>query len=273
VHEPLNETRTPHGGATLAAGTEGARAAGDPAAPAGAPRSAATAPAPFVRALFLALVGLLIEGTLLALALGGVRPLLGHPPALALLTIWTASNFALAVMRPVGRQVVARGIADAPLVMATLFVVPLFATPVSALGERLGIAVAPWNAVPESAAAAIVWGGVALTALGLAIRIAAMRQLGARFSPRIALQREHALETRGLYARIRHPGYLGALLATLGGILAFRSMLAWPLFALMWVAQSSRARREESLLEEHFGEAYRHYAKRAGQFLPKVVRS
>jgi protein-S-isoprenylcysteine O-methyltransferase Ste14 len=41
----------------------------------------------------------------------------------------------------------------------------------------------------------------------------------------------------------------------------------------MWVAQSSRARREESLLEEHFGEAYRHYAKRAGRFLPKVVRS
>jgi protein-S-isoprenylcysteine O-methyltransferase Ste14 len=273
VHEPPNESRAPHAGATPGAAPEGARAAGDTAAPAGAPRSADTAPASFLRALFLALVGLLIEGTLLALALGGVAPLLGHPPALALLAIWTAGNFALAVMRPVGRQDVARGIADAPLVMAALLLMPLLATPVSALGERLGLAAAPWNAIPASTAAAIVWSGVALSAFGLVIRIAAMRRLGARFSPRIALQRGHALETGGLYARIRHPGYLGALLATLGGVLAFKSMLAWPLFALMWVAQSARARREESLLEEHFGGVYRDYAKRTGRFLPKIVRT
>jgi protein-S-isoprenylcysteine O-methyltransferase Ste14 len=221
------------------------------------------------RALLLATIVLLIEGALLALALGGLRPLLAHPPALALLAIWTASNLTLARLRPVGRQDVARGVADAPLVMVVLFVVPLFAAPLSALGERLDLGTAPWGAVPPAAAAAVPWSGVALAALGLAIRITAMRQLGARFSPRIALQKSHALETGGLYARIRHPGYLGALLATLGGILAFQSMLAWPLFALMWVAQTARARREEALLEEHFGEAYRDYAKRAGRFVPK----
>lgn len=233
-----------------------------------APR--ATARASFVRALFFTLVALLIEASLLAFALGGVPALLAHAPALALIAVWAASNFTLAVLRPVGPQDVARRVADAPLVMLTLFVVPLLATPVSALGERVGIATGPWSVIPAGAATAIVWSGVALAAIGLAIRITAMRRLGARFSPRIALQRAHALETGGLYARIRHPGYLGAMLATLGGVLAFRSMLAWPLVALMYVAESARARREEALLEEHFGDAYRAYAKRTGRFLPKI---
>ena len=236
------------------------------------PVTPAPARASFVRALFFTLVALLVEATLLALALGGVPALLGHAPALALIAIWTASNFTLAVLRPVGPQDVARRVADAPLVMLTLFFVPLLATPLSALGERLGLATGPWGALPAPAAAAIVWSGVALTAIGLAIRISAMRRLGARFSPRIALQRAHALETGGLYARIRHPGYLGAMLATLGGVLAFRSMLAWPLVALMYVAESARARREEALLEDHFGETYRAYRSRTGRFLPRLSR-
>lgn len=234
------------------------------------PAPRAGAPASFLRALFLTLVALLIEATLLAFALGGVPALLGHVPAMALVAVWAASNFTLAVLRPVGPQDVARQVADAPLVMVTLFFVPLLAAPVSALGERLDLATGPWRALPTEAATAIVWSGVALAAIGLAIRIAAMRRLGARFSPRIALQRAHALETGGLYARIRHPGYLGAMLATLGGVLAFRSMLAWPLLALMYVAESARARREESLLEEHFGAAYRAYLRRSGRFLPKI---
>jgi protein-S-isoprenylcysteine O-methyltransferase Ste14 len=228
----------------------------------------ASAPASLLSAILFALVGLVLEGLLLGLALGGLRPLLAHPPALALLAVWTVSNGVLAWLKPVGKQDVTTVRKDAPLVLVALFLLPLFATPVSALGERLGLANAPWGALPEAAAQAIVWTGVALSGLGLAIRIAAMRRLGARFSPRIAVQKEHALETRGLYSRIRHPGYLGALLATFGGVMAFQSMLAWPLVALMFVAQSARARREETLLEEHFGDDYRAYAKRAGRFLP-----
>ncbi len=222
------------------------------------------------RALLFALLGLLLEGALLALALGSVGALLVHLPALALLAVWTAGNFALAALRPVGRQDVVESRADLPLVMLLLFVVPLAATPVSALGERLRLLDQPWHAMPAALAVAITWAGVAISALGLAVRIAAMLRLGARFSPRIALQRAHALETGGLYARVRHPGYLGAMLATLGGVLVFRSMLAWPLVALMWLAETLRARREEALLEAHFGEPYRAYLARTGRFLPRL---
>lgn len=226
-------------------------------------------PPTLARALTFTLVGLLLEGGLLALALGGIGALLAHVPALVLLAVWTAGNFALALLRPVGRQDVVESRADAPLVMLLLFVVPLFATPVSALGERLQLLVRLWQVMPTALVAAVTWGGVAISALGLAIRITAMTRLGARFSPRIALQRTHALETGGLYAYVRHPGYLGSMLATLGGIFVFHSMLAWPLFAIMWIAETLRARREEALLEARFGDAYRAWAMRTGRFLPK----
>lgn len=238
----------------------------DPAVPPGAPPRFAGA----VRALVFCLVALAVDALLLGLALGGVRPLLAHPQAVALLVVWTASNFTLALRRPVSSQDVVRDSKDARFVMLALFLIPLFAPAVSALGERMGLAAAPWDALPSSVAAALTWAGVVMTAAGLAIRITAMSRLGPRFSPHIAVQREHALETSGLYRRIRHPGYLGSLMATFGAVFAFQSMLAWPLLALMVVAQNARAGREEALLEAHFGEAYVRYRGRTGRFVPKL---
>jgi protein-S-isoprenylcysteine O-methyltransferase Ste14 len=85
------------------------------------------------------------------------------------------------------------------------------------------------------------------------------------------MQREHALETRGLYARLRHPGYLGALLASLGGALAFGSAPALPLVAVMSLLLWQRAKREESMLERHFGAEYVRYRSRTGRFLPRLL--
>lgn len=239
----------------------------DPAAvPAAPPRG----PAPIARALLFALAGLAVDALLLGLALGGARALLRHDVALALLAVWTAGNFVLALRRPVGRQDMVVQRDDARFAMLLLFLLPLLAPPLSAFGERMQWGAAPWSAIPAALAAAVAWTGVALVALGLGIRIAAMSRLGSRFSPLIAVQRTHALETGGLYARIRHPGYLGTLLAITGGVLAFKSMLAWPLLALMFAVQDTRARREEALLLEHFGNVYHAYKTRTGRFLPRI---
>jgi len=93
--------------------------------------------------------------------------------------------------------------------------------------------------------------------------------MGARFSPLLALQREHALETTGWYAFVRHPGYLGALLASWGAALAFGSALALPLAGVLTLVQLDRVRREERLLAGHFGEAWSDYARRTGALLPR----
>lgn len=221
-------------------------------------------PARPLRTIVLALTVTAFDAALLVAALGGVAPLLAHSRALALLAIWAVSSVTLALLRPVRSQDVVATAPDARFAMLALFVLPLLTAPVAALGERLGL----W---PLPGGALLRWTGVALAGLGLAVRIAAMAQLGPRFSPLLAMQREHALETRGLYARIRHPGYLGAWLASLGVALAFGSAVALPMVLVMGLLLWNRAGREESLLERHFGDEYRRYRLRSGRFLPRLL--
>ena len=204
---------------------------------------------------------LALDATLLALGLGGFDLLRRDPRALALLAIWAMAGVTLAILRPVRGQDVALSRPD-PLAMLALFFIPLVTPMIAAFGARHAL-------YPLYAAHSIAWTGVALVAAGLALRIAAMAQLGRRFSPFVAVQKEHVLETGGLYAFVRHPGYSGALLSCLGSALAFGSALALPLPAFMLVALLARIHREEALLAGHFGAQWQAYAKRTGALLPR----
>ena len=217
---------------------------------------------PLVMRLLRALIATAVEAALLAWGLGGFDALARSPRALALLLVWFTTGAVLTVTRPVRGQEVARAEKDAAI-MLVLALVPLAIPGLAAWGGRC-----TWWPLPY--AEAIGWMGVALSALGLALRVAAMRQLGARFSPLVALQRDHTLETTGWYARVRHPGYTGALLASLGAAVTFGSALALPLVAIMLLAQSARIRREETLLAERFGDTWRAYAARTGALWPRL---
>ncbi len=211
-----------------------------------------------------ALIVLALETALLTFALGGWRALLASPQAIALLAVWGVSGIALAWLRPIGRQEVVRYERDV-FVMVALLVLPYSIPFVSAAGHGL-----PAARFAEPFATPLAWSGVVVAALGLWLRVASMRQLGARFSPLVAVQREHLLETGGLYSRIRHPGYLGSLLASLGAALAFGSWVALPLWVLMAAAQWARVRREEGLLAAHFGPIWQEYRARTGALLPRL---
>jgi protein-S-isoprenylcysteine O-methyltransferase Ste14 len=210
------------------------------------------------------LLVLAVEAGLLAWGLGRPAALAGSPRALALLALWGAGGLTLSLARPARGQDVARSEPD-PLAMVALALLPLAIPGVAAWGGRLRL----W---PLPAPELVGWLGVALSALGLWVRISAMRQMGTRFSPLLALQREHALETTGWYALVRHPGYLGTLLASWGAALAFGSALALPLAAALTLIQLDRVRREERLLAGHFGEAWNEYARRTGALLPRPAR-
>jgi len=212
-----------------------------------------------------ALVALAIETALLAWGLGGFRALAASPRAWALIAIWGAVGVTLSITRPARGQDPVRSQRD-PLAMAALALIPLAIPAVAAWGGRIG----RW---PLPAPELLGWTGVALSGIGLALRVAAMRQLGARFSPLLAVQREHGLETTGWYALVRHPGYLGSLLASWGAAIAFGSAMALPLAALMTAFQWDRVRREEALLAAQFGDAWRAYAARTGALLPRPWRS
>jgi protein-S-isoprenylcysteine O-methyltransferase Ste14 len=202
-----------------------------------------------------ALLATALDAVLLAIGVGGMDALLHHTRALALLVAWGAGGAVLALLRPVRTHDPVELSRESRGMLIALLVIPLLTPPIAAFAERAG-----WWPLPGGAA--LRWSGVAISALGLILRIVAMAQLGSRFSPFVAVQREHALETRGVYAVFRHPGYVGSWLASLGAVLAFGSAAALPLSLLFMIVLAVRARREERVLERHFGDDYRKYRKR-----------
>ncbi len=224
-----------------------------------------TPAAPAHRPAFALLGGfamLVLDAALLAVGVGGAHALLHHPRAVGLLLVWAAGYGALAGSRRPRPRDPAEKRAERPIVLATLVLVPLLGPMLAAWSERLGLWLLPGGV-------ALGWAGVALAAAGFLLRILAMRRLGARFSPIIEVRHGHALETTGVYAWMRHPGYAGALLANLGAMLAFRSAAPLPLVLLMAAATRARVGREEAALESRFGDEYRSYRGRVGRWWPR----
>ncbi len=76
------------------------------------------------------------------------------------------------------------------------------------------------------------------------------------------------LITSGIYRFVRHPQYTGMFLFTLGWILHWPSVITLILWPVLVVAYAWLARREEAVVIEEFGEAYRKYAEKTPRFLP-----
>jgi protein-S-isoprenylcysteine O-methyltransferase Ste14 len=116
----------------------------------------------------------------------------------------------------------------------------------------------------------IRWLGVALFAAGGALRIWPVFVLGNRFSGLVAIQREHALVTDGIYRVIRHPSYVGLLINSLGWSLAFRSGVGVILTLFLILPLLARINAEEKLLHSHFGAHYNAYRSRTWRLIPGI---
>jgi protein-S-isoprenylcysteine O-methyltransferase Ste14 len=111
--------------------------------------------------------------------------------------------------------------------------------------------------------------GLGLVAVGTAIACWARAALGASWSTAPKADTTGKPITAGPYAWVRHPVYLGVFVALLGDAVAFANWVAL-LIGLVWVLPSLlwRARVEEQLLVEVFGEAYERYRQRTKRLLP-----
>lgn len=81
----------------------------------------------------------------------------------------------------------------------------------------------------------------------------------------------HRLITGGPYALVRHPMYLGIMLAGVGGLLLYRTW-TFVLVILTGLALVLRARREEAVLAAEFGEEWEAYCRRTPGWLPTLTR-
>jgi protein-S-isoprenylcysteine O-methyltransferase Ste14 len=118
---------------------------------------------------------------------------------------------------------------------------------------------------------ALAWCGALLFAAALWLFYATHRELGRNWSVSLELRDQHALITRGVYARVRHPMYSAFWLWA----------IAQALLLPNWVAGSAgilgfgtlflcRVGREEELMLEAFGERYRDYMRRTARIVPWI---
>jgi protein-S-isoprenylcysteine O-methyltransferase len=124
---------------------------------------------------------------------------------------------------------------------------------------------------PGTAWTLLGYGGCALAAAGIAIRVGAVITLRRQFTTTVAIVDHHQLINTGLYRHIRHPAYLGLLLTmaglglAVGNLLALLALIVLPLAATLY-----RIHVEERALLRHFGPAYQAYAARTKRLLPGI---
>lgn len=110
--------------------------------------------------------------------------------------------------------------------------------------------------------------GMALIAMGLWLNIRGAGQFERAGTPIRPSSRSGALVTDGVFRFSRNPMYLGLASMLLGAALTLGSVVALvvvPAFA--WVLDRDFIRREEWILENEFGEAYRTYQDRVSRWL------
>ena len=98
--------------------------------------------------------------------------------------------------------------------------------------------------------------GLGMAVAGFTLSILARIQLGQSFSIRPQARK---LVTTGLYSKFRHPIYLFRGIALLGLFIAWGKLILLACFLLIYSLQTLRARKEEKVLEQAFGEEYRRY--------------
>ena len=111
--------------------------------------------------------------------------------------------------------------------------------------------------------------GLVLMATGIAVRSTAIAQLGRFHTPNVAIRADHRLLQTGLYRYVRHPSYLGALIAFLGFAFALDNWLSLTLILIVTPClYLYRIREEDAALLAAFGEPYRVYCQRTKRLIP-----
>ena len=180
------------------------------------------------------------------------------PTAMALQGAWRGR-------RASGRRV-GRTFSELPTWSLLAILVPYLAVLIR-LWRPLPVRLSPGARLATSAA------GTALTLLGLGVimwgRVALGRMYNVSSALGTRLYADQELVTSGPFGLVRHPMYLGALIAGVGSVLLYRTWAVVLVLAhesIFWV----RAGREDQALEAEFGDTWRTYARRVPAGIPVV---
>ena len=118
------------------------------------------------------------------------------------------------------------------------------------------------------------WVGAAVFLCTLLLLRGAYAALGANWSPKIDVREGQKLITEGIYRCIRHPIYTGMWLWVIAQPLLIQNWIAgWAMGLLFLPLYLTRVPREEAMMLEKFGEAYRDYMTRTGRLIPRLEKT
>jgi len=106
--------------------------------------------------------------------------------------------------------------------------------------------------------------------LSIAVMVWGFWVLAAAWPVLYSAQKARELATQGVYARVRHPQYVGFILIMFGFLIQWPTLLTllmFPVLVLMYVRLSLSEERQS---EQEFGQAWRDYAARTPRFLPRL---
>ena len=114
-------------------------------------------------------------------------------------------------------------------------------------------------------------GGLIMFILFSWVQTLSYKKLGEYYSPEISIFKSHNLISDGPYKNIRHPQYISQILSDFGAGLAIMSYLVLPMVIFVLLPLFIlRAKYEEKLLSEKFGDDWSGYKKRSGFLLPFI---
>ncbi len=135
-----------------------------------------------------------------------------------------------------------------------------------------------WIPLPVSISASAVIvlkaGGLILFLAGLSVTFWARRTLGAMWgvstSRQVKLLPDHRLIQSGPYAWVRHPMYLGWWFSALGLLMIYQTWIVLVIFIMSLAVFYRRARLEENVLAEKFGDEWKSYVVRSKCLIPFI---
>jgi len=111
--------------------------------------------------------------------------------------------------------------------------------------------------------------GSILTWMGIGLAIWARYHLAEYWSARITIKQDHQLIRTGPYARLRHPIYSGIILAAIGSAVVIDQWRCVLGVCLVLIGYCIKARKEETMLTQQFGDAFREHQKQTGFLIPR----
>jgi protein-S-isoprenylcysteine O-methyltransferase Ste14 len=115
------------------------------------------------------------------------------------------------------------------------------------------------------------WVGTVVFAAALVLLWRSHVDLGRNWSPTLQIQPEHTLVTQGVYRHVRHPMYAAHFLwAIAQGLLLANWLAGWIFLTTFVPLYLFRVPKEEQLMLDQFGGAYREYITHTGRIIPRL---